>query len=190
VTNACTPLMTLWILRTTSGSCAGTGVEQRRATRGMTLVELVAAVTLSSLIAAMIIAAWQAIDRHIYAGSRRMMVQMEALRLGESICSRLRKSQRVLDWHANGISCIAGGGKDTVTFELGEGAVLQSGVAMPLAVPRARVSDFSVAVEESGQGVIGPAQLFNLTIEVDDGAGKTYRISRLILLPAPDSRGW
>lgn len=118
--------------------------------RGVTLIELAVAISMSAIVVGVVFYAWNTINIHIINNSRKAVFEVEARRIAGSIVSQIRRSPEVISWHSNGITYISPDAGDTVTYEFFNQELKRNDTMLVNIAQKARITDFRIEPEESG----------------------------------------
>ncbi|MBD3393608.1 MAG: hypothetical protein GF410_16450 [Chitinivibrionales bacterium] len=162
---------------------------RRRAARGVTVLELMVAVTLGTVLVSMVYLAWSTIHGKAVRDRRADLFHSEALRLTTSISGQLRRSPRLLGWHGYGLSFVSAGTGDTLSYEWYGGKLLRNDTAIVLQSQASWVEQFDVSIEEEGWGPAGPLFLLRLAIAVKDSFDNETRIPSCVAVALPSGSG-
>lgn len=119
---------------------------------GITLIELIVALTMTTIIIVIIFATWDNFNRHVFNQRRKSMLNGELRQISEVLKSHIRRSPSVLAWHSNGITYISPNNGDTLVYEFYNEELLLNDTPVPIISQKAFISDFYI--EDTDQAVI------------------------------------
>ena len=119
---------------------------------GITLIELIVALAMTTIIIVIIFATWDNFNRHVINQRRKSVLNGELRQISQVLKSHIRRSPAVLAWHPSGITYVSPNNGDTLVYEFYNEELLVNDTPMPIMSQKAFVSDF--AVEEVDQTVI------------------------------------
>jgi hypothetical protein len=150
---------------------------------GVTLVELMVALLLSTIVIFAIFLAWSSLSRHLTVQSRRTRLETESQRIGRDIVSDIRRAPAILSIGQSSISLTSDRRSDTITYERNSypGELLCNGKPLTLLAPDAKVTIFSLAQESgsafaSDSGVLLTVRV-GLTDDFGDSSVYSYKVS-------------
>jgi hypothetical protein len=140
------------------------------------LVELVVAVSASAIVIGSIFYGWTTINRHVAVSQRKALFQLEARRVATSVVSQIRRSPQVLAWYGTGITFVSPTSRDTLTYDWDGADIRCKDSTIVIIAPTARITDFSIEEESSGdeKAQFGVLLHFKMNIEDDFGNATTY----------------
>ena len=111
---------------------------------GMTLIELMIAMLVASIMLTTVFFMWNYINMHIGKSKYHTQLETETSRIGSLIASQIRKSQSILEWSDNRILMLNGNGSDTLDYYYSENELLLNGTKLSILVNNARVTVFEL----------------------------------------------
>lgn len=78
--------------------------------RGFTVIELITALALSSIVISSVYYFWNFLNKHVYIHSRHAQVEQEAHRAAQRIFSSINKSSEIIEWDPKSITFISTSG--------------------------------------------------------------------------------
>ncbi|HLV30815.1 MAG TPA: prepilin-type N-terminal cleavage/methylation domain-containing protein [Chitinispirillaceae bacterium] len=78
--------------------------------RGFTVIELITALALSSIVISSVYYFWNFLNKHVYTHSRHAQVEQEAHRAAQQIFSSINKSSEIIEWDPQSITFISTSG--------------------------------------------------------------------------------
>ncbi len=111
---------------------------------GITLIELIVAMAMTTIIIVIIFATWDNFNRHVFNQRRKSMLNDEIRQITEVLKSHLRRSPEVLAWHSNGITYVSPNNGDTLVYEFYDAELLLNDVSVPIISQKACISDFYI----------------------------------------------
>jgi hypothetical protein len=143
----------------------------RQCRPGFTLVELAVAVSTSAIVIGTIFFGWTAINRHVAENQRKALFQLEARRVATTIASQIRRSPQVLAWYGSGITFISPTSADTLTYEWYGTEMRRNDTPLVVISPTARITDFSIEEESSGNSQAQFGVLLHIRMKMEDDFG-------------------
>jgi len=138
--------------------------------RGFSLVELVVAIVMSTLVLGAVFSAWILVNRHTISGKRKAILQAEADRIVRSIALQIRATPAVVVWTDQSITMIAPGSNDTLVWAFDGDSLARNDTAIRFISPSARVTDFRIAdLTEGNPSSRGTLLSVSLTMQDDFG---------------------
>jgi hypothetical protein len=139
---------------------------------GMTLVELVLAVILSSVIISFIALSTELISGRISHSIRSGNLKFECVRFANTISARIRRSGCVVSYTEQSISFINHESGDTVSLEHQNGRLLENGNEMKYGREDFIISDFLIEKIGTGTSLTGECDLLKIEITAENSRGK------------------
>jgi type II secretory pathway pseudopilin PulG len=115
---------------------------------GLTLIELIVAMAMTTIVIVIIFATWSNFNRRIINQRRKGMLNGEIRQISEVLKSHIRRSPAILAWHSSGITYVSPNGGDTVAYEFYNEELLLNDVPLPLVSQKAYISNFSIGEAE------------------------------------------
>jgi len=164
--------------------------------RGVTLIELITGMVISTLILSMLILSWRLMTRQISGGRRKTMLESELSRFSRGLVGQIERSPAVINWDENGISFVHRRTLDTLSYRFYNDAFTRNEVPVTFIVPTMRITDFTFSSEESTFGSAGTEILITLVVAAADDFDNRARFDHTIMIthpgedPASSSDGW
>ena len=156
---------------------------------GFSLMELLVAMALSGMVVTLVFFSWNHITHHTITQRQKSMFQAEAVRVSEAIAGEIRKSPEVLSWKDNAITFIAPNGVDTVTYEQMYNGFMKNGTPLPLIVPGAFVSQFTVEPESPADALdASKTVMLSISLTMQDNFGNSSVIPLQLRVNAPSDQ--
>jgi len=136
---------------------------------GISLIELLIAITISTTVISLVFVAWQSVARHVTVNRRKTVLDVETQNLGKKIVTNLRKSTRIIDWHENKVVYVTPPPADTVTIEFFAEILTFNDSIHRFVSQTAFVSNlsFTQVSDNQAEGVTDMLLAINLTVEDD-----------------------
>jgi prepilin-type N-terminal cleavage/methylation domain-containing protein len=134
--------------------------------RGLTLPELIVAMSINTIIFLLIFSLWLAINRHVIGRQRHEILLSEARATSRSVVAMVQRSPLILYYDQDSISFISALDGDTNAIAYRDGQLLVGGEPIRLAAQTARIAAFSVENDEelTPQSMPGSTRLLRLTL--------------------------
>jgi prepilin-type N-terminal cleavage/methylation domain-containing protein len=157
----------------------------RRRASGVTLIELMTAMTVSAIVIGVIFHSWNVINRHVAVHQRRGIFVTDVRRIATTLSSQIRRSPQVLAWHSAGITFLKPPAGDTVSYEFNGSELLLNDQPVPLVAYTARITEFSLEEEvmdiPNGQFTV----LLHLRMRAEDDFNDTTSVALDIAISKP-----
>lgn len=119
-------------------------MKRRISTGGYSLVELVVAMVLVSIVISNVYFFWRYMDRHVIRHSESASLQSESDRIVHQIVSSVKKSSTLLNYDRNSIMMLGETDEDTVSYSFSNDTLYRNKIAMSILTPRSHVKDFEI----------------------------------------------
>jgi prepilin-type N-terminal cleavage/methylation domain-containing protein len=144
--------------------------------RGFSLIELVVAIVMSTLVLGAAFSAWVLVNKHTVSGKRKAVLQAETDRMVRTIASQIRTAPAVVAWTDRSITMIAAGSGDTLVWAFDGDSLSHNDTMVRISSPRARVTDFHIA--DLTEGNTSPrGALLSVSLTMRDDFGDESRVS-------------
>ena len=134
---------------------------------GMTLIELIIAMTVASIALIGVFFTWNYINTHIFNSEHRTQVETETDRIGSMVASQIRKSPQIIEWNESRIELINPNGSDTSIYYFNQGNLLLNGDTVKVLAPDAKVKVFKIKDLNENQGGDEKSMLLDLTLSIE-----------------------
>ncbi len=141
--------------------------------RGMTIVELMVAIVVSSLVLFTVFYTWNHINAHIAKSKNRTQLEKETDRIGSQIIAQIRKSSEIISWNDSRIEFINQNGTDTIVYYYTQENLLRNGDTVRTLIPDAKIMNFRLADMNEIQSENKKSTLLDLTITIKNRASDT-----------------
>jgi|GEM_PF-2321179 len=133
---------------------------------GMTLIELMIAMLVASIVLYTVIYTWNNINLHVARSKFRTQLETETNRIGIQIVSQIRRSQSILEWDDHHIRFLNAAGTDTIDYYYDGMNLLLNGKSVTILLSKSNVSNFEFKNlnEQAGNG--DNSILLNLTLTI------------------------
>jgi prepilin-type N-terminal cleavage/methylation domain-containing protein len=148
-----------------------------RPNAGMTLVELVVALSIGSILVSLVLFSWTFMARHTVLQKRKSMFYAQTELAASMVAGDVRRSSQVIAFDAGSITFVRTGG-DTVTYRLRNDSLVKNDTALRFASDGARVVRFAVEREDAPSSV-----------QTQTGADSSCNASLIITLGAVAASG-
>jgi prepilin-type N-terminal cleavage/methylation domain-containing protein len=111
---------------------------------GVTLLELIVAMFIASIVISLALTSWTFISRHTTLGKHKSEFHSQAEQTASRIVNAIRTSESVLFFDNNSILFIAGRGVDTISFTFDGDTLRENGDAVRFVTEGAKVVRFSI----------------------------------------------
>ena len=111
---------------------------------GMTLIELLVAMVVGSIVLFAVFYTWNHINAHIGKSKYKTELENETTRIGSLVASRIRKSPQILEWSENRIQMLNSIGADTFDYYFNQEDLLFNGQPVQILAGGAKVNEFSL----------------------------------------------
>jgi prepilin-type N-terminal cleavage/methylation domain-containing protein len=139
--------------------------------KGITLLELIVAISLSAVVLAAIFFAWRFIERHTVVQSRKAVFYSEADRISRSVTEEIRKCKLVTAFSGHSITFIKNPSGDTIRYDFESLQLTRNGIALESRAPTAHVNDFAVIKNQESYQDKTADLLLDIRIGVVDNFG-------------------
>jgi prepilin-type N-terminal cleavage/methylation domain-containing protein len=116
----------------------------RSAQSGITLVELLVAMVVGSIVLFGVFYSWTTINSYVAKSRYRTELESETNRIGTLVASQMRKSPQILDWSEHRVQMISPVGADTLDYYFNQDDLLLNGQAVQILVRDAKVKMFTL----------------------------------------------
>ncbi len=113
-------------------------------TFGVTIIELMVAISMSALVIGIITATWIGFSKHVIGQRRKSILRAELRQVLEGITSQLRRSPAVLAWHSSGITYVSPNNGDTIVYEYYYDELLKDDIPITIISQSAYITDFVI----------------------------------------------
>jgi len=167
---------------------------QRNKQSGVTLLELMVAISISGIVIGLAMFSWTFISQHTTMQKRKSLFYSQTEAIAAGIANTVRTSSQILSYSANTITCIDKNHGDTVTFEMNGDSLRKNMIAIPCLAEGARFSKFTIEEKtipiETSSGVLSDEQkqpdvLLVLTLGMEDRTGMTCIVPMQIKVKKP-----
>jgi type II secretory pathway pseudopilin PulG len=160
---------------------AGAAERKKSTCAGITLLELMVALALSTLIVGMVFSVWRFVEKHTAMQRNKTLFGVEADRISRGVMSELRRTPFVLEWDRNGIAFVSENKGDTVVYRFDGYGLRRNDAEISPKRPGMTVSGFSVETSEAVESAGGGTALLELTFAYEDQSGNcssmTYAVN-------------
>jgi prepilin-type N-terminal cleavage/methylation domain-containing protein len=156
--------------QTAAGLCKLNTTELQR---GMTIVELMVAIVVSSLVLFTVFYTWNHINAHIAKSKNRTQLEKETDRIGSQIIAQIRKSSEIISWNDSRIEFVNQNGTDTIIYYYTQENLLRNGDTVKTLIPDAKIKDFHLKNMNELQSENEKSTLLNLTLTIMNRASDT-----------------
>jgi prepilin-type N-terminal cleavage/methylation domain-containing protein len=111
---------------------------------GMTLVELLVAMVVGSIVLFGVFYSWTTINTYVAKSKYKTELESETNRIGSLVASRIRKSPQILEWSENRVQMISPAGADTLDYYFNQNDLLLNGQPVQILVHDAKVKVFAL----------------------------------------------
>jgi len=134
---------------------------------GVSMVELMMAIAMTSVIVTVILSTWNNFNRHIFSQRRKNILQTEIKLISSTLVSQLRRSPGIIEHGSSFVKYIAPNNEDTIAYEFYTEELQKNGIPVRLIAQHAFISEF--IIEEAEQNVENNEhKLFSVFIELTD----------------------
>jgi prepilin-type N-terminal cleavage/methylation domain-containing protein len=153
---------------------------------GVTLIELVVAMSIAGIVVSLALASWTLIAKHTALEKHKTEFQSQAEQTGSLIVNAVRNSDKVLLFGKNAITFVDGRSGDTVSYSFDADTLRRNGTAVPFVTQGTTVVRFSVEKDEAASapmsrqgGLPGSWQdmVLCITVGMQDRNGATSEIA-------------
>ena len=145
--------------------------------KGVTLLELLVAISLSAIILAGVFYAWRFIEQHTIVQSRKAVFYSEANRISQSIAGEIRKCRQVIMVSDHSIVFTKNPSGDTVNFEFQGSQLTRNGAPVSINAPASRFADFLVLKNQESYNDKNADLLLDIIIGIADNFGDSSSIT-------------
>lgn len=111
---------------------------------GYSLIELVVAMVLVSIVVSNVYFFWRYMNRHIIRHSESASLQIESDRIVHQIVSSVKRSSSILDYDRNSITMLGETDEDTVSYSFTNDTLYRNKIKLSLLTSRSHVKDFEI----------------------------------------------
>lgn len=160
--------------------------------RGITLVELMVTLVLTTIFIAIVMNYWTDIARHVFRQQQRTTVRQAADRVAMALSAELRKSPGVVGLPWDGIAYISGATGDTIAYRMDEEGVLRrNGMPVHMGSRHIVTERFAVSLGASAENDPGSRALVSVHMAFDDTTCCTATSHIDVQVPVMESaRNW
>ena len=118
---------------------------------GVSIVELIMAIAMTSVIITVILSTWNNFNRHVFSQRRRSILRTEIKLISSTLTSQLRRSPGVIAYHSSGITYISPNNGDTIAYEFYTEELLKNDKPIRFVAQNAYINEF--VVQEAEQNI-------------------------------------
>ncbi len=149
--------------------------------RGTTIIDLIVAIVLTSIVVTIIFALWSNFDRHVVLQRRKSILHAEVRQILKSITSQVRRSPEVLAWHSTGITYVSPNNGDTIVYEYYTDELIKNDVLVTLISQAAYIYDFSIdEIDVSGSDEDPELTLLSISLSMADDFTNHVTVNSLV----------
>jgi hypothetical protein len=140
---------------------------KKKGNSGVSIVELMMAIAMTSVIITVILSTWNNFNRHVFSQRRKSILRTEIKLISSTLTSQLRRSPGVIAHHPSGITYISPNNRDTIVYEFYAEELLKNDKPIRFVAQNAYINEF--VVEEAEQNIENnELKLLSLFIELMD----------------------
>jgi len=159
--------------------------------RGVTLVELVVALSISGIVISLVMFSWTFVARHTETQKRKAQFHAQSELVASIVANDVRRASQVISFNENSITLVAPTG-DTVSYCLRNDSLIKNdSIPQPIS-DNAKVTKFSVEAEGQASTTSSGAQnaMLDITLGTQDISGIASEIrNRVNVQLSSDSAG-
>jgi prepilin-type N-terminal cleavage/methylation domain-containing protein len=163
--------------------------------RGVTLVELVVALSIAGIVTGLVLFSWSFVSRHTTQQKRKALLYSQTENLIGSIVNEVRASSQIVSYGDDSIVFISSKSNDTVSYSRTADTLYRKGAAVHLVSQCSKVVRFSIEIDEEASGNQYDQQLSKgeqpdivlvITLGVEDCFGASSVIPQKVKVHQPD----
>ena len=144
---------------------------------GLTILELIVALSISAAVISVVYYTWNFLNKHIAKHTNSALVSDAADRLAHSIASQIRRSPAILKWDNHSIKLLSAENSDTVTWDFDGENLLRNGDSVQVTIHGSRISNFEVKdLRDLGLPENSLNLLLQISLTVNNEAGDSSRV--------------
>ena len=140
---------------------------KKKRNSGVSIVELMMAIAMTSVIITVILSTWNNFNRHVFSQRRKSILRTEIKLISSTLTSQLRRSPGVIAYHSSGITYISPNNRDTIAYEFYTEELLKNDKSIRFVAQNAYINEFIVKeVEQNIEN--NELKLLSLFIKIMD----------------------
>ena len=147
--------------------------------RGVTLIELLAAMAISAIVIGLVFYSWQSFERYTVKNNQRSEFLSEVDRIAQNVTASVTRSPQVYVWDDHSIICAGAreADADTLHFAVIDSMLCCNGRPLSTTASSLRVFGFDIA-EPPDRISQSSGTLLQITISARDGFGNATSLTR------------
>ncbi len=166
----------------------------RRSSSGFTMIELLVAITMTSLVLASIFFAWNTLNRQVFKQRRESLFLSDITSFANHLATQIRKSPRILFYDQTAIEFISPHNEKPVRYEFYYDELLRNDSLVTLSAQGAKITDFHIDGDDYHYADDLPMLLIDISIRAEDTFGNEHEVTVSAAVEPPtadeDEGGW
>jgi hypothetical protein len=152
---------------------------------GITLVELLVSLFLSSFVIGLVFYAWVGIIKHNGRSERRAILVNETQRILGTISMDLAKSPKILYLARDEVRFVSAASGDTISYKYEGEAILKNGARLSTISDSAFIRQFAI-IKESSANPYAKQAMIKLSITLGNAVGDTSSLQSQVTIQVPE----